>query len=303
MNLVQERDFYRIKFLNEDEKKVYNLFVNRMPADVQKALSSHMDTYLKLIEWQKFIKTLKSALELRYGGYDRIPSEIKDEFLKVENIIDIAINNTEEDYHSGIEGQAIRINLLQERNTSFYYDDNKKATNKGYYDDEQFEFILFICIQYFRTKAIKERWISNFEPCLNLPYWNSLNIPRENIHLENLAHHFLGDIQNRIANSLRKKSAHLALLINETNISFITSDQPVINLCANYKQLSEETKKLVFYYPISPNIAITLNDENLQDKIKLNIEKVDEYNNAIINASYEYIIADRLEIIKRYIDT
>lgn len=67
------------------------------------------------------------------------------------------------------KGEAIKwINLLQEKNTSFYYYDNKKATNKGYYN-EQFNFIFFICTQYFRTKAIKERWISNFEPCLNLP--------------------------------------------------------------------------------------------------------------------------------------
>lgn len=101
---------------------------------------------------------------------------------------------------------------------------------------------------------------------------------------------------------MRKKNVHLSLLINKTDIPFITSDQPVINLCANYKQLSEKTKKLVFYYPISPNIAITVN-ENLQDKIKLNVEKVDKYNNAIINASYKYIFTDRLKVIKRYMDT
>lgn len=84
-------------------------------------------------------------------------------------------------------------------------------------------------------------------------------------------------------------------MINETDIPFITSDQPVINLCANYKQLGEGTKELVFYYPISPN---TINDENSQDKIMLNIEKVDEYNNAIVNASYNIFLLIEWMLLK-----
>lgn len=301
INVAQERDFYRIKPLNEDEKKFYNLFINRMPADVQKALSNHMNIYLMPIKLQEYLKRLKSLFELKFGGYDGIPDNTKEDILKLENMIDIAINNTEEDYHSDIEGEGAEwLKLLQEKNTSFYYKKNKETRNEED-NDEQFNFIFFICTQYFRTKAIRERWISNLEPCLNHPQWNSLNIPRENIHLENLAHHFFWYIQSICAYNLKKKNAHLTLLINETDIPFLTSDQPVINICANYKQLDEETKELVLYYPISPKIAITINDENLENEIKLNVEKVDEYNSAIINASYQNIFADKLEVLERYI--
>ena len=259
-----------------------------------------MNTYLKIIDMQECINVLKGIIESKFGDYDRVPDEIKGIILKLENKIDIAINNTEEDYHSDIECEGINwINLLKEKNTSFYYDKNNETINKEC-DNEQFNFIFFICTQYFRTKAIKERWISSFKPCLNNPNLGSMNIKGENIHLENLAHHFFWYIQNSCVYNLKKKNAHLTLLINETDIPFITSDQPVINICANYQQLSEETKELILYYPISPNIAITINDENLEDEIKLNVEKVDEYNNAIINASYQYIFADRLEVIERY---
>jgi hypothetical protein len=290
INVAQERDFYRIKPLNEDEKKFCNLFLNRMSVDVKKAMSSHMNTYLKPIELQKKIELLKHFSIIKFGSYDRIPNEIKDDILKLENEADISINNAEEDYHSEIESEAIRwINLLKEENTSFYY------------DNDRFDFIFFICTQYFRTKALKDRWISRFGQCFDLPKWNSLNIPKENIHLENLAHHFFWYIQNSVAYTLEKNNAHLTVLVNETDVPFITSDQPIINLCTNYQQLKEETKELVFYYPISPNIAITINDRNMEDKIKISLEKVDEYNSKIVDASYQFIFADSSEVIQRYI--
>ena len=161
-------------------------------------------------------------------------------------------------------------------------------------------FLFFLCTQYFRTKAIKERWISSVGPCLNDPRWNTLNIQRENIDLENLVHHFSWFIKNACAYSLRRENSHLTMLVNETGIPFITSDQPVINIKADYRNLSIETTELIFYYPIAPNVAITVNDENSDDKIKLNSQQVDEYNCAIINSSYQNIFANRVDILKRY---
>lgn len=67
------------------------------------------------------------------------------------------------------------------------------------------------------------------------------------------------------------------------------------------KKLEEETKELVFYYPISPNIAITVNDENCVDKIELSEGDVEKYNRIIIDASYELIIADNKSVLEKYI--
>lgn len=290
INVAQERDFYRIRPLNKDEKKFYELIVTRgMGDEAKKALLDHIDTYLTPIEWQKNIKELRRYSESKFKSYGKIPDEINQLLLEAEKQVDISINNIEENYYSDIESESIEwINSLKEKNTDFYH------------GEKRFDFLYFLCVQYFRTKAIRERWISNFEPSLNDPRWETLNIPRENIHLENLVHPFFWYTQNTVAFNLEKRNAHLTLLINETEIPFITSDQPVINLCGDYQKLNKETKELIFYYPISPNIAITINDNNLEDTINIGIDKVIEYNNSIAKSSYELIFANSKEVISKY---
>lgn len=64
---------------------------------------------------------------------------------------------------------------------------------------------------------------------------------------------------------------------------------------------SEQVEELIFYYPISPKIAITVNDKNNTDRIELEIEEVDKYNKAMVKASYESIFANDENVIKRYI--
>lgn len=44
----------------------------------------------------------------------------------------------------------------------------------------------------------------------------------------------------------------MVLLILNTGIPLITCDQPVINLYADYNNLSEQGDELIFYYPIYP---------------------------------------------------
>lgn len=177
---------------------------------------------------------------------------------------------------------------------------NTQEPDKGYFDDDRFFFLYFLCVQYFRTKAMRERWISNFETCFQHPQWNSLNIPKENIHMENLAHHFFWEMQNRMAYNLRKQNANIALLVNNTAIPFVTSDQPVINLCADYQNLEEEVTELTFYYPVSPQIAVMVNGSSAGE-IELDEQEVDKYNRAVIDASYQCIFADRPEVFERYV--
>ncbi len=299
MNVAQERDFYRIKPLNEDEKRFYDIFLSTLHPDVKKQLEAHRDTYLEVIEMKKNIDIINNILTLKFGNYDKIPNEIKELCFKMENSIDIAINNIEEDYHSDIESKGIKwIRSLCEMDNSFYFYDNK-IINEGY-SDEPFNFIFFVCTQYFRTKAMTKRWISSFETSLKDLQCSKYGISIEKIQLENLVHHFFWEMKNRLSYYLRRNKAHLTILINETDIPFITSDQPVINLYANYEKLSEEIKEIMLYYPISPKVAILLNDKNTEERIKLDVDKVDYYNNMIANAQYQYIFANNADTIKRY---
>jgi hypothetical protein len=303
INIAQERDFYRIKPLNDYELKFFLLFHKKSHPDVRKAMLDHINTYLSPLEWQKHIEQLEALSQL-------MPNKSKDQSFEIEKIIvdlknkvDVSINNLMEDYLSDIEGESMKwIASLKESDCTFYYSSNdEKAKTQGYYDDDRFNFLYFVSIQYFRTKALKERWITNFKPALSHPQWNSLGIPKEHICLENLHSLFMWEFQNACAYGLRKKNAHLTILTNKTSIPFITSDQPVINLRADYQDLSNETTELVFYYPITPNIAITINDENTEDRANLSLQEVEYYNKAIVKSSHQNIFASNVEVINRYI--
>lgn len=300
-NVAQERDFYRLRPLNADERKFHDLVLNGGSPEVQRAMSIHMNAYLQPTKWQDQVTKLKRFFESEFGGYSKIPVELQCCIKKLELIADTAINNTDEDYYCEIEGEGSKwLEQLQKCDTSFYYEHRSDIAKVEYYDDEQFHFIHFVCTQYFRTKAIRERWIASFEPHLDDPRFSNLNIPRENIHIENIFPHVIWDVQNMTAFTLRKKDAPLSLLVNKTDIPFITSDQPVINLYADYQKPEEESNGLTFYYPISPDVAILLNSEDTQNKVYLTREQVDYYNRTIIQASYQCIFANKREVIERY---
>lgn len=208
----------------------------------------------------------------------------------------------EENYHSVIEGRGIKwLKSLIEQDTDFYLKINENGENLDFCHDERYNFLLFISVQYFRSKASKERWVNTIRQLACFP-WDDLNLSKENIRLENLTHHISWDLSHRVASYLRLKNSPLTLLKNETNIPFITSDQPVINLFADYRMLGKVVNGLALYYPISPNIAIIINGEDLRGTINLDEQQVDIYNKKIIDSSYQYIFANNADVIKRYID-
>lgn len=300
VNIAQERDFYRIQPLNLFELKFFMLLQKKAHPKVRKEMLNHIITYLSPIEWQKDVLQFKQFLKENFYYGEALPLEIEEEFIKIEKQIDIGTNNIMEDYLSEIEGDGVRwIELLLNKDRSFYCSNDNYST-QGYFDDDQFHFLLFVSIQYFRTKAMKERWINNFKPALEHPDWHTLKIPKEKICLDNLHPHFMWQFQTACAYALRSRNAHLTLLVNATELPFITSDQPVINIEANYNNLDEETTELIFYYPISPNIAITINDKNIEDIMDLNIKKVDEFNRKILNSAYQNIFSNSKEILECY---
>ena len=255
-------------------------------------------------KWQEQVAAVKRCLEAKFGEYSKIPMELQNSIKELEQITDTAVNNIDEDYYSEIEGEGTKwLEQLQKCDASFYYENRSNIAEVECYDDEQYHFINFVCVQYFRTKAARERWVTNYGHCLDNPRFKSLNIPRENINLENILPHIIWEIQNRTAFFLRNQNARLSLLINRTDIPFITSDQPVINLCADYQKLGEKMNGLTFYYPISPAVAILLNSKDAQNDIHLTEDQVDFYNKAIIQSSSQCIFANKRETIERYSKT
>ena len=88
---------------------------------------------------------------------------------------------------------------------------------------------------------------------------------------------------------------------NQTSTPFLTTDQPVINILADYQVITDMPRDIVLYYPLSPNIAITVNDANKECFIDLTETEVEKYNCLLAAASFELIFSNLKEVIERYV--
>ncbi len=88
------------------------------------------------------------------------------------------------------------------------------------------------------------------------------------------------------------KNFDMKLINNDTEIEFITGNQPIINLEGKYNGTLEPPTKLVLYYPLSPKKALFYISKS-EDSQFPNIDesKVIELNYHIKEASMEFLFA------------
>ena len=110
------------------------------------------------------------------------------------------------------------------------------------------EFHRFFFMQYHRTPVILENQVKNFETLKSQDSTiKDINI---NFHTNSLMIFFVETIAINMSN---KMHTWIERYNNKTNIPFVTTDTPVVNLTGK-----EFLEKNEFYYPISPKIAIKL---------------------------------------------
>ena len=90
---------------------------------------------------------------------------------------------------------------------------------------------------------------------------------------------------------------NIRLLKNFTTDNLFTSDQPIINLKS--KDNGSMPDEFVLYYPLSPKIAILVNDNNVVNEITI-IDKnvIRKYNDKLIKEAYEYIFSSNEEHLR-----
>ena len=99
-----------------------------------------------------------------------------------------------------------------------------------------------------------------------------------------------------------KKNYYIVLLKNKTSIDFVTGDNPIINLCANYEG-EKELDKDEWYYPITPHLALICKNNIKSNAIKEITEErlVEDYNFKIAQAATKQVYAStkqQLEYLK-----
>lgn len=187
------------------------------------------------------------------------------------------ILNTEEDYHEKLETNVMpMMDALRRRDVSFYKDTELCG-----------QFLHFLSLQYFRTKSLKENiagiYISN-----DLNYSKCWNI---------LRHIFAVNVSRGLF--LERNTRPFILIENRTCLPFITGDQPVVNLYQSHLSDKEPTM-LAFYYPITPWLAIIL-DEAKESSVygdkTISVEQVSQLNLKIFEASFLQVYGNSKEIL------
>lgn len=296
-NVANKRNFYRIKQLNEDEILMFRLSVQDIESNHKQEVYDFINENQELFQKQKETKFMKQLFEDYFGDSDSIPSDLVEKLDKCDAELDVEINNKMEDFYGESEAiSSLWLDDLKEKNSDFYY--SKGESNSP--SKLKKEFLSFLCLQYFRTDAVRSRWASHFEKVLSHPILSTLGIYRDNVDLENIAQPFFKLLSLNLTDNLLVRDVPLTVLINDSTVPFITSDQPIINLEADYNNLNEDLTELCFFYPISPYIAILINDDDSEKTVKIDDAQVDKLNQKMIDASYEAVYASDQDIFKRY---
>lgn len=262
MSLANERDFYRLKELTEEEIEF-----------VKKIAIQHSPNILKNIHY-KFLNGFTEVYTFR-DNLRRNGLSDGD----IEKKIDELINNLEEDYHSKIEGNSTKyIDSILKKDVHFY------KTEEG-----RTEFLYYLCIQYMRTKKMKTNVIqaTNYQNKINTEnIWNVLS----HIYATNVAFGIN-----------RQPEFNLLLLNNLTNVPFITGDQPVVNTFGVGKKINASVDELELYYPISPNIGllVTKKYQNLRSS-QYDISDstlIGQYNSYIVTESQEQVYSNSEQVL------
>jgi hypothetical protein len=183
-----------------------------------------------------------------------------------------------EDLHTSIEDNFQEFLGLMIRGDSSFYSDPAKATM----------FLRGLGVQYLRTDLAKKPrriWTAakfeTFERVANiLVHIYAINLGR-NLYID-------------------RERYKVVLLENHTDVPFVTTDQPVINIASNSMD-TKPPEKLELYYPVSPTKAMLLVDpssDHLPSDLSLSVMSVHVYNSHMAAHSYQQIYGSTRHVLE-----
>lgn len=147
--------------------------------------------------------------------------------------------------------------------------------------------LFYVSLQYFRTNKMRQNLIKGFGENSEIgivanKIWNIIFI-----HLALVM----------TSNALKRNDYTFIFVKNSSNVSFITSDQPV---CNDLENEGEDIKDFEFYYPISPIYAIIIQFGQCSERYKETV--VDEawvnvHNHIIWNNAFQQVFADSEKLL------
>jgi hypothetical protein len=210
-----EDNFYKLKELTTPDVDCMKLFIDGLPELGRKGHKRFLQMYV-------LPTRLKRHLEKRG---DCGPDAMK--------LVAVVRSNFMENYHASIErGFWPYLDLIKARDFSFI-EDLEKAI----------EFFHGFSIQYMRTKAVKERALQKTNALFDdvERVWDVLS--------------YIIAVETGRSFFMDRRNFQVLVLDNDTQVPFITSDQPIINIRADAGSFNPP-EKIELYYPLSPTQAM-----------------------------------------------
>jgi len=268
MGVAQEKYFYGLEDFTDEEITFLKNFIDKTSPPVLKSFNSDL---LTLFTSTTFLKRQLATNTNPKVNREFIASEIK----KLEA-------NAMEDAHCIMENLGSKI--IQCRSL-----EELKELSK---DDNLYDAIMYLCVQYFRTKSMRKSALKSFNgdkfEGLADKSWNIISFVMATTLARSIS----------LDNKLR-----FIFIANNTTTSFITGDQPVFNILNDKLNDEGEVVELELYYPLTPKYAIYLHFRPEQVNIfegKIADENYVNYLNKKVfeNADY-YVFADNEKTLEQ----
>jgi hypothetical protein len=259
-NVAVERHFYRLQTLTPEDLTL-----------IRRALLDNAPIYVRE-RCELLIHNFTVPLELK-----RVLDPAQPHFEEMSAWLDERIINAEEDLHCDVEyGLIPALDDMLNGKTDFYFESSSAQ-----------EFIHAIFIQYMRTKKMRESFATI----------DRTAVPGSD--MKRCGNIFALIAAMRVADSFyRDRNKYkIVLFDNETDIPFITGDQPIINVHATFGS-GTSPERLELFYPLSPKRAMALFESATGLSTALSTNEVQKYNELIARNSHEQVFSDSHEYLE-----
>ena len=262
-NVACERFFYRSYPLTTEEREF-----------VDKAMIDDSPEHLKVI-LQKFMRMYCIGHEIK--AIEKKQASWSDER---EALLNIFIETGSEDWHAKVEeGFLPFLEQMREGKIDFYQD-WKLATM----------FLFGLCAQFTRTKQAREAALRVMgEEVKGRRTVNMMSVLASLVAIR-LSYGLL----------LERKSFKVEIVENESETPFITTDQPVFNMCGDMKAVGVPPNDLEFFYPLSPKRAMVFLKNETIVPLTIGAIAANSYNVVAAQHSHEQIFSDSQEYLESF---
>ncbi|MEW5687670.1 MAG: DUF4238 domain-containing protein [Pseudomonadota bacterium] len=261
----QQRDFYRLRDLTDEDIAIVEMMIRRLPEHVQTDAHGLLERFARVPRLRKHVEAIGSA------GAEALKE------------LDLLANSMEEEMHGLVESSGLPfVKRMLDCDTSFLADSKAAPA-----------FLHFLSLQNFRTKRVRERVLGmQRDSGIPITFERSWNV---------LCHILATSTTWSLYNDRHK--LRLVLLDNATGVPLMTGDQPLINLLSGGDWPPPE--KLAWYYPLSPARAMVLTEPPYiyaSERVQLSVDDVHRLNGRIHSASHEQLYSvsrEQLEAMQR----